>query len=160
MREAVRGVDPVQPLYDLKSMEARVADSLGARRFAVTLLGVFAGLAVTLAAIGIYGVISYAVTQRTQEIGIRMALGTQSGQALRLVINQGLRLCVAGVLFGLGAAAALSRVIESQLFHVSEFDPLTFGGMAAALALVTFLASYIPARRAARIDPITALRYE
>ncbi len=160
MREAVRGVDPAQPLYDLKSMEVRVADSLGARRFAVTLLGIFAGLAVILAAIGIYGIISYAVTQRTQEIGIRMALGAQRGQVLRLVINQGLRLCVAGVLLGLGAAAALSRVVESQLFQVSEFDPLTFGGMAAALVLIAFLASYIPARRATRIDPITALRYE
>jgi predicted permease len=155
IREAVRAVDPAQPVFDLKSMDQRVAGSLGARRFAVRVLGFFAALAMLLAGIGIYGVISYAVTQRTQEIGIRMALGAERGAVRAMILKQGMRLALAGVLLGLAAAAALARLLTSQLFHVSAFDPATFAGMAVILA-----ASYLPARRATRVDPMVALRHE
>jgi predicted permease len=160
MRQAIRAVDPAQPVADLKSMDQRVAETLGARRFAVTLLGVFAGLAMLLAAMGIYGVISYAVAQRTQEIGIRMALGAGRGSVLGMVLGQALRLAAGGVAAGMIAAAALARLVESQLFQTSEFDPATFGAMAVVLSVVAVAASYIPARRATRVDPVVALRWE
>jgi predicted permease len=160
MRDAVRAVDPSQPIFDLKSMDQRVAESLGARRFAVTLLGVFAALAMLLAAIGIYGVISYAVTQRTQEIGIRMALGAERRAVLGMILRQAMKLAAAGVLGGVVVAALLARLVSSQLFHVSEFDPLTFSVMALVLALVALAASFLPAWRATRVDPMVALRYE
>ena len=160
MREAVRAAAPGQPVYDLTPMEERLAGSLGPQRFGVTVLGFFAGVALLMAALGLYGVISYSVTQRTQEIGIRMALGAQQGQVLGLVITQGLKLVGAGILVGLLAAASLARMLSSELFQVSPFDPVTFALTALLLAAVAFLASYVPARRAARIDPISALRYE
>jgi predicted permease len=160
MRQAVSEVDPAQPVHDLKSMDVRVAESLGARRFAVTLLGLFAALAVGLAAIGIYGVISYSVTQRTQELGIRMALGARRGQIFRLVLGQGMMLTAIGVLAGLLVSSYLVKWLSSQLYQVSRFDPLTFGVTAVILALVAALACYLPALRATRVDPLEALRYE
>ncbi|MBZ5579120.1 MAG: ABC transporter permease [Acidobacteriia bacterium] len=160
IRQAVQSVDPQQPVYDLVTMDSRVAASLGARRFVVTLLGLFAVLALLMAALGLYGVISYAVTQRTQEIGIRMALGARPRQVLHLVIAQGLRLSVAGGLLGLIASFGLSRWLRSELFAISPFDPVTFAVTAAVLLAAVGLASYIPASRATRVDPASSLRHE
>ncbi len=160
MRAAIRSVDPAQPVFDMKSMDQMVAQTLGARRFAVTLLGVFAALAMLLAALGIYGVISYAVAQRTHEIGIRMALGAEQRSVLGMVLGQALRLAGAGVVAGTIAAAILARLLHSQLYETSAFDPLTFVAMAVVLVLVALCASYLPARRATRVDPVVALRYE
>ena len=160
MREAVRTSAPGQPIYDLAPMEERLAGSLGPQRFGVTVLGFFAGVALLMAALGLYGVISYSVTQRTQEIGIRIALGAQQNRVLGLVITQGMKLVGVGIFVGLIAAMILARWLSSELFQVSPFDPVTFSLTALVLAAVAFFASYVPARRAARIDPITALRYE
>ena len=113
-----------------------------------------------MAVIGLYGVISYAVTQRTQELGVRMALGAKPGEILRLVLGQGMRLAGTGAAVGLGASLVFSRLLRNQLFHVSAFDPLTFALMALVLVAAALLASYIPARRATRVDPMVALRYE
>ena len=160
IREAVRSVDAGQPVYSLASMDQHIANSLGPRRFAVHLLGLFAGIAVLMAALGLYGVISYTVAQRTQEIGIRMMLGAQQGQVLSLVVGHALRLAVVGVVAGAVAAFVLARLLASQLFEISAFDPATFGTMALGLFAVAFAASYAPARRANRVDPMEALRYE
>lgn len=160
IREAVRSVAPGQPVYDLSTMENRLGTSLAARRFAVTVLGFFAGVALLMSALGLYGVISYTVTQRTQEIGIRIALGAQVNEVLGLVVTHGLRLVSAGILLGLAAALSLSRLLATQLFQVSPFDPLTFAVTAIVLLIAAILASYVPARRATKIDPIVALRYE
>ncbi|HSB76693.1 MAG TPA: FtsX-like permease family protein, partial [Terriglobales bacterium] len=161
IRQSVKDVDPSQAAaYDLQSMEKRVADSLGPRRFAVTLLGVFAGIALFLAALGLYGIISYSVALRTQEIGIRMALGARRLEVLGMVVGQGMRLVAAGMTAGVIVALVLAEVLSSQLFQVSAFDPLTFLVMLLVMAAVAMLASYIPARRAANVDPIVALRYE
>lgn len=157
---AVRAVDPNLPVYNVESMEERVAASLGLRRFAVSLLAAFAIIAVFLAAIGIFGVISYGVVQRTQEIGIRLAIGAERGQVLQLILGDGFKLAASGVLVGLAGAAVLTRLVSNQLFHVSPFDPLTFALTAFALLAVALLASYLPARRAMRVDPMVALRYE
>jgi ABC-type antimicrobial peptide transport system permease subunit len=137
-----------------------VNSSLAPRRFVVTVLAVFAGMALLMAAIGLYGVIGYAVTQRTQELGVRMALGAQPGEILRLVLAQGMRLAGAGAAIGLGVSLIVSRLLRNELFHVSSFDPLTFAVMAAVLIGAALLASYVPARRATRVDPMVALRYE
>jgi predicted permease len=161
IREAVRAADPSHAaVYDLKPMSERVAASLGPRRFAVTMLLAFASMALLLAALGLYGVISYSVAQRTQEIGVRMALGAQLTQILWLVLSQALRMVLAGAAIGLVASLALARVLQSELIQVSVFDPLTFTGMCAVLIAVTLAATYVPARRAARVDPMVALRYE
>ena len=160
LRQAVLSLDAKQPVHDLVTMESRVTASLGARRFVVTLLGFFAAMALLMAVLGLYGVISYAVSQRTQEIGIRMALGARPRQVLGLVIGQGMRLAAAGGLVGLAASLGFSRWLESQLFAVSPFDPLTFTAMAAVLVSAALLASTIPATRATRVQPSDALRYE
>jgi len=161
LRQTVKDVEPSQAAtYDLQSMEQRVADSLGPRRFAVTLLSVFAGMALFLAALGLYGVISYSVALRTQEIGIRMALGARRLEVLRMVVGQGMRLVAAGISVGLVVAFAFAEALSSQLFEVSAFDPVTLLAMVLVMAAVAVLASYIPARRAANVDPIVALRYE
>jgi cell division protein FtsX len=160
LRDGVRAVDPTQPVSHIRLMTAMVNDSLAPRRFVVTVLGVFAGLALLMAVIGLYGVISYAVTQRTQELGVRMALGAQPAEILWLVVGQGMKLAGLGAAAGLVAAVAIARLLRNQLFHVSAFDPPTFVLMAAALIGAAMLASYIPARRATRVDPMVALRYE
>jgi putative ABC transport system permease protein len=137
-----------------------VNSSLAPRRFVVTVLAVFAGMALLMAVIGLYGVVSYAVTQRTQEMGVRMALGAQATEIQRMVISQGLRLAGAGALVGLIVSLVFSRLLRNELFHVNPFDPLTFAAMAAVLVAAALLASYLPARRATRVDPMVALRYE
>jgi predicted permease len=160
MKEAVAALDPNEPLVDLQTMDERVSSTLTLKRFAVFLLGLFGAIALFMAALGLYGVINYGVAQRTQEIGIRMALGAQRGEVLRLIIGQGLRLTIVGIGLGLLLVLALARLISNQLFQVSAFDPPTLIGMAAALLLVALGATYIPARRAASIDPLEACHYE
>jgi putative ABC transport system permease protein len=160
LREAVRSVDPAIAVSRIKVLSDMVAASLAARRFVVTVLGIFASLALLLAVIGLYGVISYSVTQRTQELGVRMALGAQTSQVLRLVIREGMQLAGIGAACGLAASIAFSRVLRSQLYQVSAFDPLTLLVTAMILIGAALLASYIPARRATRVDPMEALRYE
>jgi len=160
IRRAVGSVDPRQAVFDIKTMEQRIALALGPQQFAVSLLTAFAGAALLLAALGLYGVISYNVTQRTRELGIRAALGASRLQILGMVIRQGMQLVALGALIGFFAAAALARLLSAQLFHVSAFDPATFVWTALVLAAVALLAAYIPAYRATRVDPMTALRYE
>lgn len=160
IRAAVHAVDPTEPVSDGKTMDERISLSMGPRRSAVTLLSVFAAMALTLAAVGLFGLIRYNVTQRTQEIGVRMALGASPSDVLRMVLGQSLRLALVGVAGGLVAAFALTRVLSSLLYEVSATDPLTFAGMALLLISVALLASWIPAHRATRVDPLLALRYE
>jgi len=160
IRDAVRSVDSTQPVSQVRLLPEMVNSSLAPRRFVVTVLGVFAGMALLMAVIGLYGVISYAVTQRTQELGVRVALGAQPGEILRLVLGQGIRLAGAGAAIGLLVSLIASRLLRNELFQVSSFDPLTFALMAAVLIGAALLASYIPARRATRVDPMVALRYE
>jgi putative ABC transport system permease protein len=158
VRELVHSLDRDEPITNVRTMEDRVEAQVGQRRLLMILLESFAGVALLLALIGIYGVIAYSVSQRTQEVGIRRALGAQESDILWLVIAQGLVLMLAGLALGLGAAFALTRVATSMLFHVSATDPVTFLGVALLFLLVAIAACYIPARRAAGIDPIAALR--
>ena len=160
IREAVHAVDPGQPISDLKTMDQRVTLSLGPRRSAVALLTVFAVMALSLAAVGLFGLVRYNVAQRTQEIGVRMALGASQSDVLKMVLGEGLQLALFGVGGGLVAAFALTRVMRGLLYGVSATDPLTFAGMAVLLTLVALVASWLPARRATRVDPIVSLRYE
>jgi ABC-type antimicrobial peptide transport system permease subunit len=141
-------------------MQQRVDESLARRRFSMMLLAVFAVVALALATIGIYGVMAYLVNQGTREIGIRIALGATQRNILSLVVQQGMALALAGVAIGLIGAFLLTRLIRSLLFGVAATDPVTFVGIALLLGLVALLASYLPARRAARVDPLVALRYE
>jgi predicted permease len=160
VRAAVHDVDPGQPVSDLRTMDERIALSMGPRRSAVALLSMFAAMALTLAAVGLFGLIRYNVAQRTQEIGVRMALGASRGDVLKMVLGESLRLALLGVACGLIAAFALTRVLSSLLYRVSATDPLTFVGMALLLICVALLASWAPAWRATRVDPLVALRYE
>ena len=160
IRTALAKMNGNQVIYSVQTMDEVVANSLADRKFSMILLGVFALLALLLSSIGIYGVISYLVGQRTHEIGIRMALGAQRGDVLKLVLGQGMRMALAGVGIGLAAAIALTRLMSKMLFAVSATDPITLIGVSALLTLVALLACYIPARRAMRTDPIIALRYE
>ena len=141
-------------------MDGLLTDSISPRRFSATLVGVFAVLAVVLAAVGIYGVMSYAVSQRTQEIGVRMALGAQLTSVRRMILGQTLKLTLIGVALGLAGALVVARFLTSLLFGVGVYDPLTFLGVAVLLVAVALAASYVPARRAMRVHPIVALRYE
>jgi len=160
IRAAVAAVDKDQPLFYIETMNQVVSDSVSTRRVTLILLGLFSALALVLATIGIYGVVSYSVALRTHEIGIRMALGAQHGDVLQMILGQGVRLALLGVGIGLAAALALTRLLSSLLFSVSASDPLTFAGVAALLIGVSLVACYIPARRAMRVDPMVALRYE
>ena len=159
-RAALKAVDAELPLNDMQTMEQRVADSLAQPRVSVTLLSVFAAVALALAAVGIYGVVSYAVAQRTREIGIRMALGAKAGDVLRLVVRQGMLPAVAGLALGLAGALAATRAMASLLYGVEAADPMTFALVAVFLAAVALVATYVPARRATRVAPTEALRYE
>ena len=160
IRQAVRDTDANQPVADMKTMDARIGESLGPQRFAASLLAVFAGLAILLAAVGLYGLISYSVTQRTNEFGIRMALGAEPGDVLRLVLKQGAKLALAGAAAGIVAGLLLMRAMQSVLYGVSAADPVSFGGAAVLLLVIALVACYVPARRATRVDPMVALRYE
>jgi predicted permease len=160
IRQASREMSNQQVIYSEETMEQAVTRSLATPRFLMILLSVFAGLAMILACVGIYGVISYVVGQRTHEIGVRMALGAQRVDVLRLILRQGSRLVFAGIAVGVLGALVLTRLMASQLFMVSATDPLTFIGVAITLVLVALAACYIPAHRAAKVDPMVALRYE
>lgn len=157
VRREVQALDKDQPVYSVRTMDDVVANSLGARRVSMQLFAVFAGVALLLAAIGIYGVMAYSVTQRTQEIGIRMALGAQKSDVLALVLRQGMRVSLIGVFVGLAGAFALTRVIGNLLYGVTATDPATFVAIPLLLLFVALLACYLPARRAARLDPTRAL---
>jgi putative ABC transport system permease protein len=156
----IQKLDSEQPVADVRTMESLLADSVARARFSTLLLTVFAIIALVLAAVGIYGVMSYAVAQRTHEIGIRMAMGARTSDVLKLIVKKGLTLTVCGVGIGLGAAFALTRIMSSLLYGVSATDPLTFATIPVLLALVALSACYFPAKRATRVDPMIALRYE
>src|SRR6266545_761614 len=164
MVAAVRGqvwaVDKDQPVSNIETMERLMAKSVAPRRFNLLLLGVFALVGLALAGVGLYGVISYTVTQRTREIGVRMAMGAQRGDVLRLFIGEGMKLAFIGALLGLGGALALTRLLKTLLFGVSATDPLTFIAIAALLIIVALLACWIPARRATKVNPMIALRID
>ena len=160
IRQAVLRVDPEQPVYDIKTLDERIALSLQGRRAPMLLLVLFAGVALTLSAVGIYGVLTYAVAQRTGELGVRMAIGAQRGDVVRMVLGQGALIALIGLVAGLIGALALGGFLSSHLFGVSRFDPLTFAAVIVVLGAVALVACWLPARRASRIDPIVALRYE
>jgi putative ABC transport system permease protein len=160
VRAAVGNVDRRQPLFAIRSMEELVADATADRRFTMTLLALFAGIALVLASVGIYGVIAYSVAQRTHEIGLRMALGARRRDVLAMMIREGLRLALSGVGIGLVAAWGLTRLLSGLLYGVSATDPITFGGISLLLCTIALLATWIPALRAARVDPMVALRDE
>jgi putative ABC transport system permease protein len=159
-KEAVQEVDPAVPLARVRTMESVLSGSIGRWRFNMILLGAFAALALVLATIGIYGVVSHSVSRRVHEIGIRMALGAERRDVMRLVVGQGMATALIGIGAGLFATLGLTRFLASMLYGVRPTDPLTILASALALAAVSLLASYIPARRATKVDPMVALRYE
>jgi putative ABC transport system permease protein len=159
-RNVIREIDPNQPVGEVNTMEALLARSVARSTFNTTLLSIFSFVAIVMATVGIYGVMSYSVQQRTHEIGVRMALGAQRFDVLKVVVKQGIVLGVLGVAAGLATSLILTRLMSSLLFEVTPTDSMTFVLVAAGLFFVTFLACYIPARRATRVEPLRALRYE
>ncbi|HEY9232748.1 MAG TPA: FtsX-like permease family protein, partial [Blastocatellia bacterium] len=160
VRREVQSIDSGQPVYAIRTMQAVLDNTVAARRLHVTLLGIFAALALILAVIGIYGVMSYTVARQTREIGIRIAFGAQKRDIHKMIIGRGATLAALGVFIGLAVSLALTRLISGLLFGVSTTDPLTFGGFAVLLFVVALVACYVPARRAVKVDPMVALRYE
>jgi putative ABC transport system permease protein len=160
VRNAIWAVDKDQTVANIDSMENIVAGAVARQRFSMLLLAIFAGIALVLAAVGIYGVMSYSVAQQTREIGIRMALGAQRSDVLKMTVGQGLKLVGLGLVIGLAAAFVLTRVMASLLFGVSATDPMTFIVISLILMLVALVASYIPALRATKVDPMVALHYQ
>jgi putative ABC transport system permease protein len=160
IHHAVTSIDKEQPIFEIATMQEVVNASVSTRRITLILLGLFSGLALVLAAIGIYGVVSYSVAQRAREIGIRMALGAHRGDVLRLVLAQGGKMSLTGIAIGTIASAGLTRLMANLLYGVSVVDPATFAVVAFVLAVIAMVASYLPARRALRMDPLVALRNE
>jgi putative ABC transport system permease protein len=158
VERTIHAVEKDLPVYSIRSMDQLLGSSLATRRLTLVLLAGFAALALLLAAVGIYGVISYSVRQRTHELGIRMALGAQAGDVLKLILVQGLKLAFIGVAIGLTAALSLTRWMKSLLFEVRPTDPMTFVVIALLLIAVALLACWVPARRATKVDPVIALR--
>jgi putative ABC transport system permease protein len=159
-RRAILAIDPGQPVSEVRTLQAIVDLSTAQRRFTLVLLTLFALVALVLASVGLYGVVAYSVTQRTHEIGVRMALGAQRGEILALVLRQGMGMTLWGLLAGLLGAAALARVMSGLLFGVSAHDPITFAATVLILSTVALGAIWVPARRATRVEPTSALRYE
>jgi putative ABC transport system permease protein len=160
LRSALAEIDPHQPLVKVRTMEDNMAATVAQPRFRTWLIGIFAGLALLLAAVGIYGVMSYSVTQRTSEIGIRVTLGAQPADVFRIVVGEGLRFALLGVAIGFAGGLILARLLSSFLYGISASDPITFSGVAVLLVAVSAAASFFPARKATGVDPIVALRYE
>ena len=160
MAREIHAIDPGVPVFEVRTMQERLHDSLARQRFSMGVLGGFAGFALLLAAVGVYGVMSYLVTQGTHDIGLRMALGAQQRNILGLVVGQGMSLAAIGIVVGLIGAFSLTRVMATLLFGVSATDGLTFSAVALFLAAIALVASYVPALRATRVDPVVALHYE
>jgi putative ABC transport system permease protein len=160
VRAAFHSVDPTLPIAGVATMDQLIEQSTGSRRFAMLLLGGFAALAMVLASIGLYGVMSYTVTQRSRELGVRVALGADTRAVMGLVMGQGARLALVGVGIGLATSLAVTRLLKNMLFNLSATDPATFVSISLLLIAVALLASYLPARRATRVDPMQSLRAE
>jgi putative ABC transport system permease protein len=160
VKNAIWSLDRNLPLSHVETLESAIGDATWQSRFSVLLIGIFSALALVLAMIGIYGVMAYEVAQRTHEIGIRMALGAGRGGIASLIARQSLPVAIVGIVAGLGAAAALARVMRGMLFQIEPFDPATFAGVATLVLIIAMLAALIPARRAMRVDPMVALRHE
>ena len=160
VRREVQTIDPSQPVSNVKTMAQLMSESVSAHHLAMTMFELFAILALLLVGVGIYGVMAYTVTQRTQEIGLRMALGARAGDVLRLVMRQGMKLTLTGVTVGVASALWVTRLMKNLLFEVSATDPVTFVLVALLITFVALLACYVPARRATKVDPMIALRHE
>jgi putative ABC transport system permease protein len=159
-RSVVHGLNPDQPMVKIRTMEENISTSVSLPRFRTVLLAIFAMSALLLSVVGLYGLMAYTVSQRVHEVGIRVALGAQSSDILKLIVGHGLKLVLIGVAVGLAGSFALTRLLATFLYGVTATDPVTFGGVALTLIVVAMVACYIPARRATRVDPIVALRYE
>jgi putative ABC transport system permease protein len=159
-RREVQAVDPTIPVFGVQTMDEVVSKYLGERRFALEMLGIFAGVALLLASIGIYGVMTYTFSQRTNEFGIRIAMGAQRHDILRIAVGEGVLVVAFGIVSGIIGSVIFTRFLQSMLFEVKSSDPITYVGISALLAAVTLLACLVPARRATRVDPLTALRQD